>query len=120
MARVKHWQDPVNALVGIWLVLSPWVLGFHGVVIATTTTSAVGALLFASSIGAMQFSQAWEEWLDVVLGVVLMLLPAVFGFDTVRPALQNALACGAVVTFLALWVLASDDALAGWWEKNVG
>jgi len=38
----------------------------------------------------------------------------------VRPALQNALACGAVVTFLALWVLASDDVLAGWWEKYVG
>jgi hypothetical protein len=120
MARVKHWQDPVNALLGVWLVLSPWILGFHSVVIATATTAAVGALLFATSIGAMQFSQAWEEWLDVVLGVVLMLLPVVFGFDGVRPALQNALVCGAIVTFLALWVLASDDVLAGWWEKNVG
>ena len=120
MARVKHWQDPVNALVGVWLVLSPWILGFHSVVIATTTTMAVGALLFATSAGAMQFSQAWEEWLDVVLGVALMLLPVAFGFDGVRPALQNALACGAIVTFLALWVLASDDVLAGWWERNVG
>lgn len=120
MARVKHWQDPVNALVGIWLIVSPWLLGFSGVVIATTTTAAVGALLLASSLGAMQFAQAWEEWLDVVLGVVLMLLPFVFGFDDVPAALQNALVCGAAVTFLAFWVLASDDVLAGWWEKNVG
>ena len=120
MARVKHWQDPANAVVGLWLVFSPWILGFSNVVIATSTTAAVGALLLASSVGAMQFAQAWEEWLDVVLGVVLMLLPAVFGFDAVMPALQNALACGALVTFLALWVLASDDVLAGWWEKNVG
>ena len=120
MARVKHWQDPVNALIGVWLVLSPWILGFQSVVIATSTTAAVGALLLATSIGAMQFSQAWEEWLDVILGVALMLLPVVFGFDSVRPALQNALACGAIVTFLAIWVLASDDVLAGWWEKNVG
>ena len=115
MARVKHWQDPVNALVGVWLVLSPWVLGFQNVVIATSTTAAVGALLFMSSIDAMRFPQAWEEWLDVMLGVVLMLLPAVFGFDTLVPALLNALVCGAAVTFLALWVLASDDVLAGWW-----
>ena len=120
MAHVKHWQDPVNALVGVWLVLSPWVLGFHNVVIAAATTAAVGALLLVSSVGAMQFPQAWEEWLDVILGVVLMALPVVFGFDTVPVALRNALVCGAVVTFLALWVLASDDVLAGWWEKNVG
>ena len=120
MAHVKHWQDPANAVIGFWLLLSPWILGFSGVVVATSTTMAVGVLLLASSVGAMQFAQAWEEWLDVVLGVALMLLPAVFGFDTVLPALTNALGCGALVTFLALWVLASDDVLAGWWEKNVG
>jgi len=120
MARVKHWQDPVNALVGVWLVLSPWMLGFQGTVSAAATTAAVGALLFATSVGAMQFPQAWEEWLDVVLGVALMLLPVVFGFDDVQWAQQNALACGALVTFLALWVLATDDTLSGWWEENAG
>ena len=29
MRNMKHWQDPLNALVGDWLVLSPWALG-HG------------------------------------------------------------------------------------------
>ena len=120
MTRVKHWQDPVNALVGVWLVLSPWILGFGNVVIAASTTVAVGVLLVATSVGAMQFPQAWEEWLDVVLGVGLVLLPFVFGFDAVQPALQNAIACGALVTFLALWVRASDDGLAGWWEQTLG
>lgn len=120
MARVKHWQDPANAVIGLWLMASPWILGFSGIVVATSTTAAVGALLLASSLGAMQFAQAWEEWLDVLLGVALMLLPLVLGFDGVLPALQNALACGALVTFLALWVLASDDVLAGWWERNLG
>jgi prepilin signal peptidase PulO-like enzyme (type II secretory pathway) len=120
MARVKHWQDPANAAIGLWLVVSPWILGFSNVVIATSTTVAIGVLLLATSVGAMQFAQAWEEWLDVVLGLVLMLLPVVFGFDGVQPALQNALASGALVSFLALWVLASDDVLAGWWERNVG
>jgi hypothetical protein len=120
MARVKHWQDPLSALVGGWLVLSPWVLGFSNVVVAASTTVAVGVLLVATAIGAMQFTQAWEEWLEVTLGITLMLLPALFGFDTVLAALQNALVCGALVTFLALWVLASDDVLAGWWERNVG
>ena len=28
MKQVKHWQDPVNAAAGAWLIVSPWVLGF--------------------------------------------------------------------------------------------
>ena len=61
MVAMQHWQDPVNAMVGVWLVLSPWILGFSNVVIAAATTMAAGVLLLASSLGAMQFAQAWEE-----------------------------------------------------------
>lgn len=120
MKRVKHWQDFVNALLGAWLLASPWVLGFQGVMVATVSTMAVGALLIASSAGAMQVPQAWEEWLDVVLGVVLMLLPVLLGFDAVRPALLNALGAGGAVTTLALWVLLSDDEFANSWERQQG
>lgn len=120
MKRVKHWQDPVNGLLGAWLVVSPWVLGFHNVVVAMVTTMAIGALLVASSLEAMQVPQAWEEWLDVGLGALLMVLPAVFGFDTVTPALQNALVTGALVTTLAIWVLLTDDEFAASWEQRAG
>jgi hypothetical protein len=118
MKRVKHWQDPVNALIGAWLLLSPWVLGFQGVVVATVSTMAVGAVLVASSAGAMQVPQAWEEWLDVLLGVGLMLLPALLGFDAVWPALLNAIVTGGAVTALSLWVLLTDDEFAASWEQQ--
>ena len=120
MKRVKHWQDLVNALLGGWLLLSPWVLGFQGLVIATASTMAVGALLIASSAGAMQVPQAWEEWLDVILGVTLMLLPVLLGFDGVKPALQNALVTGGAVTVLAIWVLVTDDDFAASWQGREG
>jgi FtsH-binding integral membrane protein len=120
MKRVKHWQDPANALLGAWLVVSPWVLGFQSVMAATAVTAALGALLVASSVEAMQVPQAWEEWLDVALGVGLMLTPVLFGFDGVAPALQNAVITGGVVTALAVWVLVTDDELAASWERPVG
>lgn len=119
MKRVKHWQDPVNALLGAWLILSPWVLGFQNVVVATVTTAAIGVLLIATGAGAMQFAQAWEEWLDVILGLALMLAPVLLGFDAARPALLNALVTGGAVTALALWVLASDDEFAATWQRLV-
>ena len=31
LKQLKHWQDPINALLGIWLVLSPWAVGYSGV-----------------------------------------------------------------------------------------
>ena len=119
MKQVKHWQDPVNALLGAWLVASPWVLGFQSMLVAAAVTTAVGALLVASSVEAMQVPQAWEEWLDVMLGIGLMLAPVLFGFNAVTPALQNALVTGGLVTVLALWVLGTDDEFASSWEEPI-
>lgn len=120
MKHVKHWQDPANALLALWLVVSPWVLGFSGVTLATVTTVAAGVLLLASSLGAMAMPGAWEEWLDALLGGALMAAPLLLGFDGVDAALQNALLTGAAVVVLALSVLATDDEFADSWRRLVG
>ena len=118
--RVKHWQDPVSALLGAWLMVSPWLLGFQHVTIATVSTVGIGALLLAASTGAMVLPAAWEEWLEVAFGAALMAAPVLLGFASVAPALQNALITGAVVIFLALWVLATDDEFASSWQRIGG
>jgi hypothetical protein len=120
MKQVKHWQDPANAILGGWLVISPWVLGFSGITVAATSTVALGVVLIANSLGAMRLPAAWEEWLDVVFGVALMLAPAVLGYDGVRAALANALVTGAAVTALAIWVLATDEDFASGLERRQG
>jgi len=120
MKRVKHWQDAANAALGAWLVVSPWVLGFQNVVVAMVSTMAIGALLIASSLEAMQVPQAWEEWMDAGLGALLMMVPALLGFDGVAPALLNALVTGGLVTALAIWVLLSDDEFTAAWERIGG
>ena len=120
MKRIKHWQDPVNALLGAWLMVAPWVLGFSGVTVAMVSTVAIGALLVACNLGAMSLPAAWEEWLDAIFGVALMMAPMLLGFDAVDAAFQNALLTGGLVTFLALWVLAVDGDFAASWNRLVG
>jgi hypothetical protein len=120
MKRIKHWQDPANAILGAWLVISPWVLGFSEITVAVASTVALGVVLIANSLGAMRLPAAWEEWLDVVFGVALMLAPTVLGYDGVRTAFANALVTGAAVTALAIWVLLTDDDFATGVEGKQG
>jgi hypothetical protein len=37
--QVKHWQDPVNLILGLALLASPWVLGYQGEQSATWNAS---------------------------------------------------------------------------------
>ncbi|MDB5896797.1 MAG: repeat-containing protein [Ramlibacter sp.] len=120
MTHMKHWQDPVNALLGAWLVVSPWVLGFQDVTVATTSTVTIGVLLVAFSLGAISAPQAWEEWGEVRLGVLLMVTPALLGFSAIPAALHNALFTGSLVVVLSLWVLGTDKDYRGWWQRLVG
>ena len=120
MKQMKHWQDPVNALLGAWLILSPWVVGFADERIAMFNFVAVGVLLIAAAIGAIVVPKAWEEWVEVALGVWLMASPWLLGFAGNMVAMQNALFCGLLVTVLALWVLGTDDEYGGWLHRLVG
>jgi hypothetical protein len=120
MKQMKHWQDPVNALLGAWLVLSPWVVGYAEDRVALANAMAVGALLAAGAIGAIMVPKAWEEWTEVALGMWLMASPWVLAFSGRMAATQNALFCGLAVTVLALWVLGTEDAYGGWLHRLVG
>ena len=120
MRQMKHWQDPVNALLGAWLILSPWLLGFAGDIAPAASFVGVGVLLLASAVGAILVPKAWEEWTAVALGVVLMASPWILGFAGIQAATQNAIFSGLVITTLSLWVLGTDDEYGGWLHRLVG
>jgi heme/copper-type cytochrome/quinol oxidase subunit 3 len=114
MKQMKHWQDPVNALVGVWLICSPWALGFQDNLTALGNAVIVGILLIAAALGAIFLPRAWEEWTEAALGLWLAVSPWVLGFSTVQNALVSAVVTGIVIMVLALWVLATDKDYAGW------
>lgn len=114
MKQMKHWQDPVNALLGVWLIVSPWILGFQSNLTALTNVVIVGLLLVAAALGAIFLPRAWEEWTEGVLGLWLAVSPWALGFRALESARVDALATGVVVVVLALWVLMTDKDYAGW------
>jgi hypothetical protein len=114
MKQMKHWQDPVNGLVGVWLILSPWALGFQSDMTALANAVIVGILLLATALGAIFVPRAWEEWTETALGVWLAISPWALGFSALQNATISAVVSGVLVAVLALWVLSTDKDYAGW------
>lgn len=108
MKQLKHWQDPINALLGIWLMLSPWAVGYSDDRVALANALVVGVALVAVAAGAMLVPRAWEEWTEAVLGVWLVASPWVLGFGGLTGAMRAVVATGAAIMVLALWTLATD------------
>jgi hypothetical protein len=119
MPRLKHWQDAVNAVLGAWLVLSPWALGYQGETAPMLNAIIIGVALIAAALGAIFVPRAWEEWTEGVLGLWLFVSPAVLRYATDRAALLCAVATGIVIVALAAWTLVADEQYSAWWRKRI-
>ena len=117
MKQLKHWQDPVNGLLGAWLILSPWIMGFSASTTATANMVIVGIALGAASLGAILAPRVWEEWVEAALGAWLVVSPWALKFGAQIDAMYVAVGTGIVVLVLALWTLASDKALSHLWDR---
>jgi hypothetical protein len=112
--QIKHWQDPLTGLLGVWLMAAPWALGFAQSTTPTVNSVLVGLALVAAALGATFVPRAWEEWTEVALGVWLVISPWVLAFDGMRIAKMNTVVVAIAVLVLALWVLATDKDYKHW------
>jgi uncharacterized membrane protein len=117
MTRMKHWQDVLSAILGVWMIVSVWVLGYQSETVPMANAVIVGVLLLGVALGAIFTPKAWEEWSELVLGLWLIASPWLLSFSGHQDARVNAVIVGLIVTILALWVLATDKDYGGWWRK---
>ena len=108
MTRPKHWQDAVNAVLGAWLVLSPWALRFNADTPSMANFVVIGLALLAVALGALVAPREWEEWVEGALGLWLIASPWLLRFSGEQVAIRNAVITGVVIVALALWTLATD------------
>jgi hypothetical protein len=100
----QRWQDWVNLLLGIWLFLSPWIFGFfHDA--HSWNFWIIGAAFFVFGVAALNTRQLWEEWVNLVLGVWMIISPWVTGYSRTISARDDAVIVGIVVAVLSIWAL---------------
>lgn len=99
----QRWEDWINLVIGVWLFLSPWILGY----IATRNAASwnafiVGGAFVVFTVWALSIPKPWEEWINALLGLWLVISPWVLGFAGSMTAMWNALICGAIVLVISL------------------
>jgi SPW repeat len=103
-----RWQDFANLAIGIWIGLSPWLLGFAGELDAATWSAlASGAAIVAFSGIDIETPSQWEEWGLIAFGTWLVVSPMLLGFADERVASMGMLVAGLAVALLAAWALLS-------------
>jgi SPW repeat len=116
---LKRWQDWGNGILGLWTVVSPWVLGFS----LSTTDAAraawiLGAAIVVLAAIAVYMPRAWEEGLNILLGLGLLTSPWALSYADVPKPTANAVCVGVLVTLLALWAMLRDTQVQKWWHER--
>src|SRR5215468_4984457 len=98
----KQWEDWCDWALGIWLVLSPWTLRFEFEPTATRNAVIVGFLVILVEAVTLSAFQLWEEWINVALGLWLVVSSWVLGIAS-SAAKLNFIIVGALIVALALY-----------------
>jgi uncharacterized membrane protein YtjA (UPF0391 family) len=105
--KTRRWQDWVNLLLGVWLFLSPWLLGYTGAsVTASWNAWILGVALVVFSAIAVSVPRTWEEIINLLIGIWMVISPWVLRFSGVsRTAETNAVIVGIIAIVLAAWAM---------------
>ena len=99
----EHWQDGISVLVGVWLVTSPWVLGYYGISAAMWNSVVLGVIFAVAAGAALLKFHEWEEWINVVLGAWLIVSPWLLNYAVMGVAAWNHVIVGLLVLTLSSW-----------------
>lgn len=98
--------DVANLVLGAILFISPWLFGFEGGV-ASQNAIICGIVIALLSIAALSAFAVWEEWLNLIVGLWVIVSPWILGF-TATTAQTVHLIIGLIVAALAaveLWLM---------------
>ena len=105
------WQDSVNVLLGVWLVISAWILQFADIQAALWNAVVFGLVVAAVALSALVRFREWEEWVDIAIGLWLIVSPWILGFAALGAGVEggsvaatwNFVLVGIATLGMALW-----------------
>ena len=98
----KSVQGWINLICGALLFLSPWALAFSGNMTAAVAAWVGGVVIAIMGLAALiQFAE-WEDWVALVAGVLMIVVPWVMGFAALGYAVWAFVVLGLIVAAASL------------------
>lgn len=101
----KKPQDWMNLILAVALFLSPWVMGFAGEFMPAWNAWILGVVIGALALATLTAFSEWEEWVNMVLGIWLVLAPWLLDFATNANAMWTHVVVGLLVAAISAWAL---------------
>jgi SPW repeat len=101
--RVDRFQDWINLVLAAFLFISPWIFQFADNMTASWNAWVCGVIIAALALSAIAWFAEWEEWINIALGVWLVIAPWVLGFSAVPSAMWTHVILGLVIAAFAAW-----------------
>jgi len=115
----KRWQDWMNLILGLWMIASPWILGFEGAANPVVWSAWIlGAAIVVFAGLAVYMPRAWEEALNIILGIALSVSPWALGFADQPTPTTNAVVVGLFVIAFGVWAMLADTTFRRWWHEH--
>ena len=101
-----RWQDWFDVVIGVWLIGSPWILGFWLDKPAMGNACGVGVgLIVYNLMCAARQTDSGQEIINILLGLWLIASPFALGFSAQIAQSVNVALTGCLVVVLAIWQL---------------
>jgi len=95
----------LSVVAGLWLIASPWVLGFAHQRAPMADVVAVGAIVGVLALIRLLGAERadWLSWLNALAAVWLFVSPWILAFATDRAPFWDALVVGVIVFALSVY-----------------
>lgn len=102
------WQDGLITMFGLWLFISPVILGYgaqDAVALDAVALNFIlsGLAVVTISVLTLFWYRSWEKWADILIGVWLASSPWTMNFADMVSARLNAVVMAIIIVATALW-----------------
>ena len=111
----KRWQDMAILLLGVWMFISPAVLGYPSGSAIATNAYIAGAVIALLAAFDLYKTYVWAVVVNLLAGLWVLVSPWIPALADRSAMMRNSVIVGIAVVVLALWELRSDPDLHRQW-----
>ena len=106
--KYAGWRDAIELVLAVWLLVSPFVLGFFPIGHASMIAFLIGSIILCTAMLGISTEQPWEEWITFAFALLLIASPWLLSYSFSVIATVNALATGSLLVIVSLFTIKHD------------